>query len=73
MNTLRQISEKEQSYHRYQPRVNYLRERMCLGAEWDQAIQQSTRARFGHAAGTGCHTEGASLPGEGLKKLGKDR
>ena len=44
MNTLRQISEKERNYHRYQSRVNHLRERMCLEAEWDQAMLERGQA-----------------------------
>ena len=40
MSTLRQFSEKQKSYHQYQARQNYLRERRCIEKERDQAVQK---------------------------------
>ena len=44
MSTLRQFSEKEQNYHQYQARQNYLRERSCIEEERNQAVQERNQA-----------------------------
>jgi len=44
MSTLRQFSEKEQNYHQYQARINYLREQSCIKEERDQAVKERDQA-----------------------------
>jgi predicted transposase/invertase (TIGR01784 family) len=44
METLRRFSEKEREYHRYQARMNYLREQSCIMAELEEARTQAALA-----------------------------
>ena len=44
MNTLRQFSEKERDYHKYQARMNYLREQSCLEEERNLLAQKMDQA-----------------------------
>ena len=46
MSTLRQFSEKEQNYHLYQARQNFLREQRTIQWEFEQSLEQERELKL---------------------------